>query len=103
MPKNIWPRALVLPLTAAALMVTSACNDFLKVKNPGAIEEPEINNPAYITLLVNGVSPLEARRNNDFAFVFQDAVLLPWRLALRSWAADGTAGQQASEPGTASW
>jgi len=45
----------VLPLTAAALMVTSACNDFLKVKNPGAIEEPEINNPAYITLLVNGV------------------------------------------------
>ena len=31
------------------------------------------------TLLVNGVSPLEARRNNDFAFVFQDAVLLPWR------------------------
>ncbi len=55
MPKNRWPRALVLPLTAAALMVTSACNDFLKVKNPGAIEEPEINNPAYITLLVNGV------------------------------------------------
>jgi NitT/TauT family transport system ATP-binding protein len=31
------------------------------------------------TLLVNGVSPPEARRNNDFAFVFQDAVLLPWR------------------------
>src|SRR4051794_32656258 len=31
------------------------------------------------TLAVNGVSPLEARRNNDFAFVFQDAVLLPWR------------------------
>jgi hypothetical protein len=55
MLKNISRRALVLPLTAAALMVTSACNDFLKVKNPGAIEEPEINNPAYIPLLVNGV------------------------------------------------
>jgi NitT/TauT family transport system ATP-binding protein len=33
-------------------------------------------------LLVNGVSPEEARRNNDFAFVFQDAVLLPWRRAI---------------------
>jgi hypothetical protein len=55
MLKKISRRALVLPLTAAALMVTSACNDFLKVKNPGAIEEPEINNPAYVTLLVNGV------------------------------------------------
>src|SRR5438552_3453794 len=51
MLKNMFRRGLVLPLTAAALMVTSACNDFLKVKNPGAIEEPEINNPAYITLL----------------------------------------------------
>jgi len=55
MLNNMWRRALVLPLTAAAVMVTSACNDFLKVKNPGAIEEPEINNPAYVSLLVNGV------------------------------------------------
>jgi hypothetical protein len=55
MPKTLWPRALVLPLAVAAAVVTSACNDFLKVKNPGAIEEPDINNPAYITLLVNGV------------------------------------------------
>src|SRR5690348_2330773 len=54
MLKKMWRRGLVLPLTAA-LMVTSACNDFLKVKNPGAIEEPEINNPAYVSLLVNGV------------------------------------------------
>jgi NitT/TauT family transport system ATP-binding protein len=36
------------------------------------------------SLLVNGVSPLEARRNNDFAFVFQDAVLLPWRRAIEN-------------------
>ena len=55
MLKKISRRALMLPLTAAAVMVTSACNDFLKVKNPGAIEEPEINNPAYVSLLVNGV------------------------------------------------
>jgi dolichol-phosphate mannosyltransferase len=35
--------------------------------------------------------------------VLLESALLPWQLALRSWAADGTAGQQASEPGTASW
>jgi NitT/TauT family transport system ATP-binding protein len=34
------------------------------------------------SLLVNGLSPVQARRNNDFAFVFQDAVLLPWRRAI---------------------
>ena len=55
MLKKIRRRRLVLPLTAAALMATTACSDFLKTKNPGAIEEPEINNPAYIPLLVNGV------------------------------------------------
>src|SRR5262245_57893698 len=55
MLKKMRRRRLVLPLTAAALMATTACNDFLKTKNPGAIEEPEINNPAYIPLLVNGV------------------------------------------------
>jgi dolichol-phosphate mannosyltransferase len=35
--------------------------------------------------------------------VLLESVLLPWQLALRSWAEDGTAGQQASDPGTASW
>src|SRR5437763_8611360 len=33
----------------------AACSDFLKVENPGAVEEANVNNPAYITLLVNGV------------------------------------------------
>ena len=55
MQTTLWRRRLVLPLLAAALLAASACNDFLRVKNPGAIEEPDINNPAYITLLVNGV------------------------------------------------
>src|SRR5438034_7184835 len=55
MPMNSWRSRLVLPFIAVALMTASACNDFLKVKNPGAIEEPDINNPAYIPLLVNGV------------------------------------------------
>jgi hypothetical protein len=48
-------RRLTLPLIVAVVMAASACNDFLKVKNPGAVEEPEINSPAYVTLLVNGV------------------------------------------------
>src|SRR6266480_2469591 len=55
MLKKMWRRRLVLPLGAVALMASSACNDFLKVKNPGAIEEPDINSPTYIPLLVNGV------------------------------------------------
>jgi len=42
-------------LAAGVLAASVACNDFLKVSNPGAIEEPDINNPAYAGLLVNGV------------------------------------------------
>ncbi len=33
---------------------------------------------------VHGRSPDEARRDRDFAFVFQDATLLPWRSALEN-------------------
>lgn len=39
----------------AALLLSTACNDFLRVKNPGAIEEPDLNNATYIGLMVNGV------------------------------------------------
>lgn len=43
-------------MAAVFLAATAAgCNDFLSVSNPGAIEEPDVNNPAYISLLVNGV------------------------------------------------
>jgi hypothetical protein len=44
-------------IAAAALVVAAAaaCSEFLEVKNPGAIEEKNINNPAYLSLLVNGV------------------------------------------------
>jgi NitT/TauT family transport system ATP-binding protein len=34
------------------------------------------------SLLVEGVSPAEARKRNAFAFVFQDPVLAPWRTVL---------------------
>lgn len=37
-----------------ALAANAACNDFLVAENPGAIEEPDLNNPAYVTLLANG-------------------------------------------------
>lgn len=32
-----------------------ACDDFLAVENPGAIQEPQLNDPTYIPLMVNGV------------------------------------------------
>jgi NitT/TauT family transport system ATP-binding protein len=36
------------------------------------------------SLLVEGVSPAEARRRNAFAFVFQDPVLAPWRTVIQN-------------------
>jgi hypothetical protein len=43
-------------LAALALATgTAACNDFLQVENPGAVEEPNLNDPAYINLMQNGV------------------------------------------------
>lgn len=48
-------RRLPVLLATSLLVVTVACNDFLQVTNPGAIEEPDINNPVYTGLLVNGV------------------------------------------------
>lgn len=35
-------------------------------------------------LLVRGRSPMAARMNHEFAFVFQDPVLLPWRTVLQN-------------------
>lgn len=44
--------------TLAALVLTvggiTACSNFLVAENPGAVEEPDVNNPAYITLIANG-------------------------------------------------
>lgn len=38
--------------------------------------------PTRGTVRVRGASTTEARRRNDFGFVFQEAALLPWRTAL---------------------
>jgi hypothetical protein len=48
-------RRVALLLTTGFVVGAVGCNDFLRVQNPGAIEAPDINNPAYIPLLVNGV------------------------------------------------
>jgi hypothetical protein len=42
--------ALVLGAAAAG-----ACNDFLQAENPGAVEETDVNQPQYLTLLTNGI------------------------------------------------
>jgi NitT/TauT family transport system ATP-binding protein len=54
----------------------SGCGKSTFLRSIGDLNERVVHRG---TLLVNGISPLEARRNNDLAFVFQDAVLLPWR------------------------
>ena len=45
-------RVLALGVLAAA---GAACTDFLVAENPGAVEEVDLNQPAYIGLLTNGV------------------------------------------------
>ena len=48
-----WSRAVSLALVAG---VTGAgCSDFLEVTNPGAIENPTLNNPEYLQLMYDGV------------------------------------------------
>src|SRR5438270_7000621 len=46
--------AVIVPAMLVIAFV-AGCSDFLKVTNPGAIEEQNVNNPAYLALLVNGV------------------------------------------------
>ena len=54
---NTLPGGRAARWVAAAMLAVAAsgCNDFLRVSNPGAIEEPDLNNPAYLGLMVNGV------------------------------------------------
>src|SRR5687768_3055551 len=48
-------RERMLKVAALALSVTvmAACSDFLVAENPGAVEEPDVNNIAYVNLLAN--------------------------------------------------
>jgi hypothetical protein len=36
------------------LIAGAGCNDFLVARNPGAVEETDVNNPAYVSLIANG-------------------------------------------------
>jgi hypothetical protein len=45
-----FSRALMIAVSVATM---SACSDFLVAENPGAIEEPDVNNISYVNLLAN--------------------------------------------------
>jgi len=49
-------RARLMKMGALAIAFAgfAGCNDFLSADNPGAIEEPDVNSPAYIGLIANG-------------------------------------------------
>lgn len=49
-------RGRIAVLAAMAMTVASAaaCSNFLVADNPGAVEEPDVNNPAHVTLIANG-------------------------------------------------
>jgi hypothetical protein len=43
-----------LAVTSLGLIAMAACNDFLVAKNPGAVQETDVNDPAYLSLIANG-------------------------------------------------
>lgn len=56
MPTNSAQRARFLRLGALALALcgATACSDFLVADNPGSVEEPNVNDAAYVNLIANG-------------------------------------------------
>jgi hypothetical protein len=54
-PSSVAVRRSVIVAASVLVAASAACSQFLEVKNPGAIEEKNIDNPAYLSLLVNGV------------------------------------------------
>jgi NitT/TauT family transport system ATP-binding protein len=44
----------------------------------------DLQRPSAGTISVRGATPAEARKRNEFGFVFQEAALLPWRTALQN-------------------
>lgn len=47
-------RGLSLLVMGALTATVAACADFLVAENPGAVEEADVNSPAYIALIANG-------------------------------------------------
>jgi hypothetical protein len=61
----------------AAVALAAGCNDFLKASNPSAIQADDLTNPAYATLMVNGVIGEFQQAYDDDALysgVFSDEV-----------------------------
>src|SRR5688572_26012054 len=59
----------------AGLSTTAGCTDFLAAENPGAVEAVDLNDPAYVNLLTNGVIgdfQLVASWINYYAAVYTD-------------------------------
>ncbi len=54
MLKQISRRARALAVIAALVPALSACEDFLRAENPGAIPEPDLTDVGYIPLMVQG-------------------------------------------------
>jgi hypothetical protein len=50
-----WSRAMTVAVAAVASTSLAACGDWLEVTNPGAIENPSLENPAYLQLMYDGV------------------------------------------------
>lgn len=60
---------LLLALSAVALGGAVGCTEFLTAENPGAVEEKDVNNPAYAGLIANG--PI-------FAYQFSHSEITYW-------------------------
>lgn len=50
-----WSRAAALSCAVGASLVAGGCADYLQVTNPGAIENPTLDDPAYLGLMFDGV------------------------------------------------
>lgn len=61
-------RRVAVSCLALSLGTSAACNDFLTAENPGAIEEKDLNSPAYIGLLANGPIFAFQAAHDDLAY-----------------------------------
>lgn len=50
-----WPRAAALSVAVGASALLAGCENFMEVSNPGAIEEPALENVKYVNLMAAGV------------------------------------------------
>lgn len=60
---NFMLGRVVLAAGASLLVTVAACSDFLVAENPGAVEEPDVNTLAYVSLIAN--MPVAAFQNDQ--------------------------------------